>query len=265
MQVFVQTHGADEVVVTYAVCSPCPFRAVPLTLGGKASTTHSRQQTASERALTLCRPHAARNLERRSLRRSSDSRLARRPLRKPHRRPRCDDSHRRYDICHAGRNKHRRCCCVLHCVWRCERSLGCVTSCPARPCWAFTLLRLEEVNTDTPCMQSPSWRRLSSRSPTACGNLGAFRFSTNSCSGVLISPSAHCSTRGGLGMLFVSFSALIGTPIAGAILRATPSSDGKPSNYTGVCAFGGCSVLLGTACLTVARQLQVRRKGTWRV
>ncbi|GAA5998611.1 uncharacterized protein JCM10292_002823 [Rhodotorula paludigena] len=72
-------------------------------------------------------------------------------------------------------------------------------------------------------------------------------------------------TRGGLGMLFVSFSALIGTPIAGAILRATPSSDGKPSNYTGVCAFGGCSVLLGTACLTVARRLQVKRKGTWRV
>ncbi|TNY20789.1 major facilitator superfamily domain-containing protein [Rhodotorula diobovata] len=82
----------------------------------------------------------------------------------------------------------------------------------------------------------------------------------------LISLSASVrefGVRSGVGFLFVSVAALIGSPVAGAILRATPSSTG--TNYTGVCVFGGCAVLIGTAFLSATWWLQLKRKGTWRV
>ncbi|GJN90417.1 hypothetical protein Rhopal_003428-T1 [Rhodotorula paludigena] len=159
VQVFVQTHGADEVVVTYAV--------FPLTLGGKASTTHSRQQTASELGLLADR------------------------------------------------------------FGNLTVGLGVTTLIGGM---IFAML-----------------------GATSTGGAVAFCIVYGAASGAwvtIMAPSLislansvrEFGTRGGLGMLFVSFSALIGTPIAGAILRATPSSDDKPSNYTGV-----------------------RRKGTWRV
>jgi len=69
--------------------------------------------------------------------------------------------------------------------------------------------------------------------------------------------------RTGLGFILISVAALIGSLVAGAILRATPSSTG--TNYLGVCVFGGCAVLVGTVCLSATWWLQRRRKGTWRV
>ncbi|GAA5934765.1 hypothetical protein JCM3775_002050 [Rhodotorula graminis] len=82
----------------------------------------------------------------------------------------------------------------------------------------------------------------------------------------LISLSASVrefGVRTGLGFILISVAALIGSPVAGAILRATPSSTG--TNYLGVCLFGGCAVLVGTVCLCATWWLQRRRKGTWRV
>ncbi|GAA5852290.1 hypothetical protein JCM8547_006726 [Rhodosporidiobolus lusitaniae] len=67
--------------------------------------------------------------------------------------------------------------------------------------------------------------------------------------------------RSGLGMAFVAFACLSGSPIAGAILRSNSSGD----NYLGVCLFGGCSTLVGTGMLAFARMYQVRRRGTWKV
>ncbi|GAA5841939.1 hypothetical protein JCM9279_003163 [Rhodotorula babjevae] len=82
----------------------------------------------------------------------------------------------------------------------------------------------------------------------------------------LISLSASVrefGVRTGLGFILISIAALFGSPVAGAILRATPSSTG--TNYLGVCIFGGCAVLVGTVCLSATWWLQRRRKGTWRV
>jgi hypothetical protein len=69
------------------------------------------------------------------------------------------------------------------------------------------------------------------------------------------------STRAGLGFIFVAFACLAGSPVAGAILR----SNGQGDNYLGVCLFGGCSTLVGTGLLTLARARMVKRKGTWKV
>ncbi|BGP49746.1 hypothetical protein JCM10450v2_005651 [Rhodotorula kratochvilovae] len=82
----------------------------------------------------------------------------------------------------------------------------------------------------------------------------------------LISLSASVrefGVRAGLGFIFVSVATLIGSPVAGAILRATPGGGG--TNYVGVCAFGGCAVLVGTGLLAAARAMEVKRRGTWRV
>ncbi|GAA6003604.1 hypothetical protein JCM10207_003503 [Rhodosporidiobolus poonsookiae] len=67
--------------------------------------------------------------------------------------------------------------------------------------------------------------------------------------------------RSGLGFIFVAFACLAGSPIAGAILRASSTGD----NYLGTCLFGGCATLVGTGMLTCARAFQVKKKGTWKV
>lgn len=56
--------------------------------------------------------------------------------------------------------------------------------------------------------------------------------------------------------LVVSFAALTGTPIAGAILSA------QGGKFTGAAYCAGAMVIVGTVAILVARQLMVRKKGT---
>ncbi|GAA6054778.1 hypothetical protein NBRC10513_007412 [Rhodotorula toruloides] len=81
----------------------------------------------------------------------------------------------------------------------------------------------------------------------------------------LISLSASVrefGVRAGLGFQFVALASLIGSPVAGAILGATPRTASGEANYLGVCVFGGCATLVGAGLLAVARGCQVRSKGT---
>src|SRR5690349_9526814 len=65
------------------------------------------------------------------------------------------------------------------------------------------------------------------------------------------------SLRSGVGFLFVAVAALIGSPVAGALLTASGG------NYVAPCCFGGACAMVGCALLTAARRCQVKRKGTW--
>lgn len=64
--------------------------------------------------------------------------------------------------------------------------------------------------------------------------------------------------RAGLGFLFVAITSLVGSPIAGAVLRASGS-------FTAVCVFGGGAVMVGSLLLSLGRVTQVRRKKNWKV
>jgi hypothetical protein len=67
------------------------------------------------------------------------------------------------------------------------------------------------------------------------------------------------SLRGGIGFLFVAVAALIGSPIAGAVLLAANNS------YVAPCCFGGAMSTVGTVLLVLGRQTQVKRRGTNKV
>lgn len=64
--------------------------------------------------------------------------------------------------------------------------------------------------------------------------------------------------RGGIGFFAIGLASLIGSPIAGVLLRSTGS-------YTAACCFGGGCALGGCVLLFLGRSTQVRRKGTHRV
>lgn len=74
-----------------------------------------------------------------------------------------------------------------------------------------------------------------------------------------------CSVRGGFGFLHVAIAALIGSPIAGALLNAAGGS------YVPPLCFGGAMATLGVCLLVVGRRGVQRRKEarmgvkTWRV
>ncbi|GAA5956198.1 hypothetical protein JCM3765_005487 [Sporobolomyces pararoseus] len=64
--------------------------------------------------------------------------------------------------------------------------------------------------------------------------------------------------RSGLGFFAIGLASLIGSPVAGALLKAT-------GGYTAACAFGGSCALAGCVLLALGRSTQVRRRGTHRV
>ncbi|KAI5474738.1 MFS monocarboxylate transporter [Pseudohyphozyma bogoriensis] len=70
---------------------------------------------------------------------------------------------------------------------------------------------------------------------------------------------SEIGVRAGLGFLFIAVAALIGSPIAGAILSAAGGE------YWAACVFGGGTTLVGTALLVGGRWVQSRRKATWKV
>ncbi|GAA6061860.1 hypothetical protein JCM10212_001293 [Sporobolomyces blumeae] len=61
--------------------------------------------------------------------------------------------------------------------------------------------------------------------------------------------------RGGIGFFFIALASLIGSPVAGALLKRT-------GTYTAALGFGGACAFVGCALLFLARQTQVRRKST---
>lgn len=64
--------------------------------------------------------------------------------------------------------------------------------------------------------------------------------------------------RVGFGFIWVAIATLIGTPIAGALLRAS-------GTYTAPCCFGGGLIISGTVLLSVARFRLVKTRGKWKV
>ncbi|GAA6019806.1 hypothetical protein JCM11491_000277 [Sporobolomyces phaffii] len=64
--------------------------------------------------------------------------------------------------------------------------------------------------------------------------------------------------RSGLGFFAIGLASLIGSPVAGALLKAT-------GGYTAACSFGGGCALVGCVLLALGRSTQVRRRGTQRV
>ena len=72
---------------------------------------------------------------------------------------------------------------------------------------------------------------------------------------VTLSPSRSIvGTRMGMGFAIVAFSLLIGTPIAGAILKSS-------AGFVGVWVFGGCLIVGGSALMGIARGTKVG----WRI
>ncbi|GAA5906689.1 uncharacterized protein JCM6883_004556 [Sporobolomyces salmoneus] len=61
--------------------------------------------------------------------------------------------------------------------------------------------------------------------------------------------------RGGLGFFAIGVASLIGSPVAGALLKAT-------EGYTAACSFGGGCALVGCVLLALGRSTQVRRRRT---
>lgn len=76
---------------------------------------------------------------------------------------------------------------------------------------------------------------------------------------VLTKPRGCNSLRAGTGFLFVAMGALCGSPIAGAILKASGGG------YFAPCCFGGGCALMGCALLVAARRTQVVRIGSAKV
>jgi hypothetical protein len=64
--------------------------------------------------------------------------------------------------------------------------------------------------------------------------------------------------RTSLGFMVISFAALAGTPITGALQTST-------GGYVAPACFAGAVVLLGVAIGLVGRQIQAKRTGTWKV
>lgn len=78
----------------------------------------------------------------------------------------------------------------------------------------------------------------------------------------LAATANHVSEIGiriGLAMIVISFSALAGTPIAGALLTQTKNAFYAPIIFSGV------SMAIGITLLVVARYLQTKKRGTWKV
>ncbi|GAA5881265.1 hypothetical protein JCM16303_004870 [Sporobolomyces ruberrimus] len=61
--------------------------------------------------------------------------------------------------------------------------------------------------------------------------------------------------RSGLGFFAIGLASLIGSPVAGALLKAT-------GGYTAACSFGGGCALCGCVLLALGRSTQVRRRGS---
>lgn len=65
--------------------------------------------------------------------------------------------------------------------------------------------------------------------------------------------------RSGLGFSFIAVAALIGSPIAGALLSAAGG------NYAAPCAFGGAMALTGAGLLFAGRRVIARKTNTWKL
>ncbi|GAA6033849.1 hypothetical protein JCM8097_000369 [Rhodosporidiobolus ruineniae] len=105
---------------------------------------------------------------------------------------------------------------------------------------------------------------------TSTGPLVAFLVLFGMAQGAWISLSAGCfmtlatdvsemGLRSGIGFFFVALATLIGSPIAGALLKTTGGS------YVAALCFGGAMAMLGVGLLWAGRREVVRRKGTSRV
>lgn len=82
-------------------------------------------------------------------------------------------------------------------------------------------------------------------------------------------------------MILISFAALSGTPISGALLARSNGAFYAPIIFAGehwTCRLSACifmtdylslylgvSMFIGTALLATARTLQAKKKGTWKV
>ena len=79
---------------------------------------------------------------------------------------------------------------------------------------------------------------------------------------VTLSPKRRVvGTRMGMGFAIVAFSLLIGTPIAGQILKSSSSADGSADGFVGVWIFGGSLILAGSVLMGIARGTKVG----WRI
>ncbi|KAI5474375.1 MFS monocarboxylate transporter [Pseudohyphozyma bogoriensis] len=69
---------------------------------------------------------------------------------------------------------------------------------------------------------------------------------------------SEIGSRVGFGFFFIALATLVGTPIAGALLKAGGS-------YWAPCAFGGAVTTVGAVLLALARWILVKRHGKWKV
>ena len=87
---------------------------------------------------------------------------------------------------------------------------------------------------------------------------GAYVSTIPACVANLTTNMSEIGMRTSLGFMVISFAALAGTPITGALQTST-------GGYVAPACFAGAVVLLGVAIGLVGRQIQAKRTGTWKV